>query len=176
MILSKSYYRVDGSVSFVRVGMRACLYTHACAGLQRIAPTSAIYRLNRFKNSWFSDGGTTRAVGQSVMVICNHNKSCLFSWHTLLYITSIFVVLPSEWIERYIEFHLALCWGTFCQNIRNCTGRPRPISNIWLQWTMTQLLRPAVAVPFTVTKCCKFDRFTMPPHCLRDCGVGQCNF
>ena len=33
---------------------------------------------------------------------------------------------------------------------------------------MTQLLWPSAAVAFIVTKCCKFDSFTLPPHCLRD--------
>ena len=58
-------------------------------------------------------------------------------------------------------------YSTFRQKIRNCTGRPRPTYNIWLQLTMTQILWPSAAVAFIVIKC-KLDSSTMPPHCLPD--------
>ena len=47
-------------------------------------------------------------------------------------------------------------YGTFRQKFRNCTRRPRPTHQIWLQWTMTQLSRPTAAAAIMVTKCCQF--------------------
>ena len=64
-------------------------------------------------------------------------------------------------VNSYLEWAAGLLYCIFHQKIRNCTGRPHPTCKIWLQRTMTQILWPSAAVALTVTKCCKFDSFTM---------------